>query len=78
MTQKRLRGRQKIQKSHSNVPGDSQDKTDTGSGLNSLRDQYLLIRDDLVKLRADLQKGYTLAKSSVEKKSFLRQWLRGE
>lgn len=41
--------------------------------LNSLRDQYEVIREDVLKLRKDLQKGYDMAKSTVEKKGFIRE-----
>ncbi len=46
------------------------------SGVNdegdpSLREQYAIIREDLQKLRSDLQKGYVMAKGMVEKRSFL-------
>ena len=36
-----------------------------------LRNQYVVIRDDLKKLRDDLQEGYDMAKKIVEKKNIL-------
>jgi hypothetical protein len=36
-----------------------------------LRKQYVVIRDDLKKLRDDLQEGYDMAKEIVEKKNIL-------
>jgi hypothetical protein len=36
-----------------------------------LRNQYVVIRDDLKKLRDDLQEGYDMAKEIVEKKNIL-------
>jgi hypothetical protein len=36
-----------------------------------LRKQYVVIRDDLKKLRYDLQEGYDMAKEIVEKKNIL-------
>lgn len=41
----------------------------------SLRNQYDVIRKDLLKLRSDLAKGYDLAKSAVERKGFVKQLL---
>lgn len=41
----------------------------------SLREQYEVIRKDLLKLRDDLAKGYDLAKTMVEKKGFVKQLL---
>lgn len=41
--------------------------------VSGLREQYKVIREDIIKLRNDLQKGYDMAKGAVEKKSFLNQ-----
>ncbi|WP_408098383.1 hypothetical protein ACJVC5_05590 [Peredibacter sp. HCB2-198] len=41
----------------------------------SLKDQYNLIRKDLLKLREDLAKGYDMTKTLVEKKSLWKQLL---
>ncbi len=46
------------------------------TAMGSLKDQYEIIRNDLVKLRDDLQKGYDMAKNVVEKKSFLGSLLK--
>ncbi len=51
----------------------------TGSSARSdpsLREQYVIIRQDLQKLRDDLQKGYEMARGIVEKRSFLGQIFR--
>lgn len=42
----------------------------------SLREQYDLIRDDLIKLKQDIQKGYSMAKVAVEKKKIFDQFLK--
>jgi hypothetical protein len=42
-----------------------------GSVEQKLRKQYVVIRDDLKKLRDDLQEGYDMAKEIVEKKNIL-------
>jgi hypothetical protein len=39
----------------------------------SLRDQYEIIREDILKLRDDLTKGYNMAKKAVDKKTLVAQ-----
>ena len=41
-----------------------------------LREQYEIIRNDILKLREDLSKGYDIAKSMLEKKGIITQLLR--
>lgn len=41
----------------------------------SLKEQYNVIRKDLLKLREDLAKGYDMAKNLVEKKGLVKQFL---
>jgi len=41
----------------------------------SLKDQYNVIRKDLLKLREDLSKGYDMTKNLVEKKGLWKQIL---
>lgn len=41
-----------------------------------LREQYDVIREDLIKLRDDLQKGITMAKGAVDKKKLIGQLLK--
>lgn len=48
-------------------------RTVNSDKLLSLKDQYDVIKEDFLKLRRDLQKGYDMAKDTVEKKSFLNQ-----
>jgi hypothetical protein len=48
-------------------------KAGAGNADPSLRDQYAIIREDLLKLREDLQKGYDMAKGMVEKRGLLGQ-----
>jgi hypothetical protein len=42
----------------------------------NLRKQYVVIRDDLKKLRDDLQVGYDMAKEIVEKKNILSNFIK--
>ena len=41
----------------------------------ALKEQYNVIKQDLLKLREDLSRGYDMAKSTVEKKGFIRELL---
>jgi hypothetical protein len=43
---------------------------------STLREQYEIIRTDILKLREDLSKGYDIARSMLEKKGFITQLLR--
>ena len=40
------------------------------------KQQYEIIRKDIMKLKKDLQKGYDMAKGVVEKKGFLNQFIK--
>ena len=42
----------------------------------ALQNQYIIIREDLLKLRKDITDGYGIAKSRVEKNGFFRQLLK--
>jgi hypothetical protein len=44
---------------------------------NDLKSQYKLIREDILKLREDLQKGYDMAKGLMDKKT-LKQFLKAK
>ncbi len=44
--------------------------------VDNLKDQYAIIKKDLLKLRTDLAKGYDLAKVWMERKSNVRDLLR--
>jgi len=43
---------------------------------NGFKDQYEIIKNDLVQLRTDLMKGYDMAKVWMEKKGSVRELLR--
>lgn len=43
---------------------------------SALIQQYRIIRDDLVKLRDDLNRGYDMAKEAVEKKTILSELMK--
>lgn len=47
--------------------------SDEGAGLVQ---QYRIIRDDLVKLRDDINKGYGMAREAVEKKTIFSELLK--
>lgn len=60
----------------SSDPHSSSSSTKKASGkANDLKKQYKLIREDILKLREDLQKGYDMAKGFVDKKT-LKQFLK--
>lgn len=40
---------------------------------SALKEQYDIIRNDLLKLRNDLSKGYDMARGMIDKKSIMRQ-----
>ncbi|MGE3608885.1 MAG: hypothetical protein AB7I27_04800 [Bacteriovoracaceae bacterium] len=44
--------------------------------VSALKEQYNEIRKDLIKLRQDLSKGYGLAKTMMERKGFVKQFLK--
>jgi len=46
------------------------------SVIDPLKEQYEVIRGDLMKLREDLSKGYDLAKSTLEKKGLISELLK--
>ncbi len=46
------------------------------SVIDPLREQYDVIREDLLKLREDLSKGYDLARSTLEKKGVISELLK--
>lgn len=41
--------------------------------FKNLKEQYEIIRDDVLKLRTDLQKGYDMARGMVDKKTLLKE-----
>lgn len=53
-------------------------RKDVEGEFKKLRNQYDIIRDDVVKLRDDLQKGYDMARGMVERKSLLKDFLKGK
>jgi hypothetical protein len=77
MNKKRQSQTQKVQKSFTKKTIKSKVPSDLGQGLENLRDQYQIIRDDIIKLKVDLQKGYDLAKGTVEKKGIWGQLIKG-
>lgn len=44
--------------------------------IDPLKDQYEVIRQDVLKLREDLSKGFDLAKSTLEKKGLISELLK--
>jgi len=46
------------------------------SVIDPLKEQYEVIREDLMKLREDLSKGYDLARSTFEKKGLISEFLK--
>ena len=54
----------------------SKKETNSTKSEPSLREQYEVIRSDILKLREDLTKGYDMAKHLVDKKTLLNQLLK--
>ncbi|MCM2349663.1 MAG: hypothetical protein NDI69_06560 [Bacteriovoracaceae bacterium] len=50
-------------------------RTTTKGSESNLKEQYDIIRNDLLKLREDLSKGYDMAKSMVDRKTLVKQIL---
>jgi hypothetical protein len=46
------------------------------SVIDPLKEQYEVIREDILKLREDLSKGFDLAKSTIEKKGLISELLK--
>jgi hypothetical protein len=61
---------------HETSSTESSSSTPSVTSLSTLKEQYEVIREDVLKLREDLTKGYDLAKGMVEKKGFINQLLK--
>jgi hypothetical protein len=59
----------------SNAPASKPSST---KGDASLREQYEVIREDLLKLRDDISKGIDLAKKYVDRKTLIQEFLRAK
>lgn len=46
--------------------------------IKNLQNQYNVIRDDILKLREDLQKGYDMARGMVDRKSLIKDFLKAK
>ena len=55
----------------------SQPSDDNSSPVENLKEQYRIIRDDILKLREDLSKGYDVAKQTLTDRNTLTQILKG-
>ena len=74
MSQKRNSHTERVLKGISKKATKHGDASSTANvSVASLREQYDVIREDIIKLKDDLQKGYDLAKGTVDKKSLLNQ-----
>lgn len=58
-------------------PGSTSSKGDLGNFKN-LKNQYNVIREDVLKLRNDLQKGYDMARGMVDRKSLIKEFLKAK
>ncbi|HXH31783.1 MAG TPA: hypothetical protein VNJ01_13300 [Bacteriovoracaceae bacterium] len=56
----------------------SASKTNEDRPEKALKEQYILIRDDILKLRDDLTKGYDMAKGLLEKKGVVKELIKGQ
>ena len=53
------------------------EQNDSSSGEeNGLISQYKIIREDIMKLRDDLTRGYDMAKEAVDKKTFISELMK--
>lgn len=52
---------------------DSKKGSKAEENFKNLKEQYEIIRDDVLKLRTDLQKGYDMARGMIDKKSLLKE-----
>lgn len=52
------------------------DKSGNQIRSGDFKQQYEIIRKDVMKLKKDLQKGYDMARRVVEKKGFLNQFIK--
>jgi hypothetical protein len=66
---------QKMSK-RASAPVEKNENSSSEQSGPSLRAQYEIIRNDVIKLRDDLTKGYDMAKTMVEKKGFITQFLK--
>ncbi len=54
----------------------SSSSAQTGHAEPTFSEQYEIIRSDILKLREDLNKGYDMAKSMIERKGLINQLLK--
>ncbi len=50
--------------------------TTAATNVSALKEQYNVIRKDLMRLREDLTKGYDMAKGFLNRKTFMREILK--
>ncbi len=78
---KRSHAAKVLQRMSKRVSGSSVNSTNAKSETNAdrpdkaLLEQYKVIREDIIKLKDDLTKGYGMAKGMVEKKGILKELL---
>lgn len=51
-------------------------KAESGSERSVLVEQYKVIREDLMKLREDITRGYDMAKDAVDKRTLLSELMK--
>ena len=51
---------------------------DFSGNMKNLKNQYDVIRSDVLKLRDDLQKGYDMARNMVDRKSLIKDFLKAK
>ena len=67
MNQKKTSHRAKVLKEMSK-------KTSRSTSENGLKEHYEVIREDIIKLRDDLQKGWTMARETLGRKASFTQF----
>lgn len=60
------------------APRKTKSQVTASQKVENIKKQYGVIRNDILKLREDLQKGYDMTRDLVEKKSFFRQLIKAK
>lgn len=60
---------------HQESPSEAENASEKAT-TPTLRDQYDIIKEDLLKLRSDLEKGYEMAREMMDKKTLMNQILK--
>ena len=73
--EKLSRAPKEVDSAEQSAPADDSSRNEK-KGVAALREQYDVIRDDLLKLREDVTKGYDLAKGFLNKKTIMNELMK--